>query len=238
MSDPIALKAYEKLAKSYSEAAERKAENGFIEHPAIRKQLGDVVGRVVLDAGCGPGILSKYLIENGASEVVGFDVSPSMIELAKERTSKRAKFFVADMRYPLSNLTDKYFDVIASSLAIDYIEDWSVTLSEFRRILKNGGRFVFSVQHPQGSYNWYKPKSAFGVQYVEALWKGFAAEPVIVPDYYRSFEDILNPLVEAGFSIRKLIETKPVDALKEFDPDKYDRYSKFPSFMVIEAESP
>jgi SAM-dependent methyltransferase len=238
MSDPIALKAYEKLAKSYSEIAESKAENGFIEHPAIRKQIGKVAGRVVLDAGCGPGILSKYLIESGASEVVGFDVSPSMIELAEERTNQKAQLFVADMRYPLSNLTDQYFDIVTSSLAIDYIEDWSVPLSEFRRILKNGGRFIFSVQHPLGAYNWYKPNSAFGVQYVEALWKGCTAEPIIVPDYYRSFEDILNPLVEAGFNIRNLVETKPVDALKEIDPDKYDRYSKFPTFMVIEAVSP
>ena len=238
MSDPIALKAYEKLAQSYSDIAEGKAENGYIEHPAIRKQLGDVRGKIVLDAGCGPGIMSKYLLESGVSEVVGFDVSPSMIKLAKDRTSQKGQLFVADMRYPLSNLTDKYFDVVTSSLAIDYIEDWRVPLSEFRRILKKGGRFIFSVQHPLGAYNWYKPNSAFGVQYVEALWKGFTSEPVIVPDYYRSFEDIVNPLIEAGFNLKNIVETKPINELKKIDPDKYDRYSKFPSFMVIEVGSP
>jgi len=57
---PIAFEAYEKLAEAYSRFAEGKAENGFIEHPAMRKQLGVVKGLKILDAGCGPGILASY----------------------------------------------------------------------------------------------------------------------------------------------------------------------------------
>lgn len=195
---PIALQAYESLAERYSQVAESKAENGYIEQPAIRNQIGNVDGLNVLDAGCGPGILSSYLLDKGAS-VTAFDISPKMIELAKVRTSHRSELYIADMAKPLPFIKDETFDLVVSSLAIDYVKDWNTPLSEFWRALKAGGRFVFTVQHPMGAYLWYNPPSAFGVHYVEATWRGFGGEPVVVPDYYRSFEEIVNPLIENKF---------------------------------------
>jgi 2-polyprenyl-6-hydroxyphenyl methylase/3-demethylubiquinone-9 3-methyltransferase len=97
----IAYDAYEKLAQAYSDVAEQKAENGFIEHPAMRAQLGSVRGLAVLDAGCGPGIMAGYLINSGARKVVGFDVSPSMIDLARTRTNGNAELHNADLRHRL-----------------------------------------------------------------------------------------------------------------------------------------
>ncbi|OFZ49421.1 MAG: hypothetical protein A2381_12455 [Bdellovibrionales bacterium RIFOXYB1_FULL_37_110] len=231
---PIALKAYEELAESYSKIAETKAENGYIEHPAIRKQLGKVQGLKILDAGCGPGILASYLVLQGA-KVTGFDISPKMIELARKRLGEKSEFFIADMARPLDFLKSDEFDIVASSLAIDYVKDWSTPLSEFYRVMKNNGRLVFTVQHPLGAYLWYKPQSAFGVQYVEATWRGFNEEPVIVPDYYRSFEEMINPLTKAGFVIKHIFDAKPIDALKEKDPIRFDKYSRIPTFMCIEA---
>jgi SAM-dependent methyltransferase len=37
---------------------------------------------------------------------------------------------------------------VVSALAMDYVEDWGAPLSEFRRVLKPGGKLVFSVEHP------------------------------------------------------------------------------------------
>lgn len=233
---PIALDAYEKLARAYSEIAESKAENGYNEHPAIRAQIGDVTQLKVLDAGCGPGFLTRDLLEKGASEVVGFDISPNMIEIAKERLGPGANLFVGDLAQPLTSLESDYFDLVVSSLAIDYVRDWSTPLAEFKRVLKTGGRLVFSVQHPQGSYEWFKPPSAFGVHYCEAVWKGFTDDPVVVPDYYRSIEEIISPLIEAGFRLCALKETKPAPELEAINPRKFHEGTKFPTFMVIDAE--
>ena len=232
---PIALQAYEALAERYSALAETKAENGYIEHPAMRGQLTDVAGLSVLDAGCGPGFLSSYLAAKGA-KVTGFDISPRMIELARERTAGAVRLFVADMAGEIPELGAAEFDVVASSLAIDYVRDWTVPLGTFRRALKPGGTLVFSVQHPLGAYLWYKPESAFGVQYVKAVWRGFGGEPVTVPDYYRSFEEMVNPLVAAGFSVKKVLDAKPIPALKEKSPELFARYSRTPTFMVIVAK--
>lgn len=234
---PIALEAYEKLAESFSRLAPSKAENAYIEQPAMRRAVGDVRGLKIFEAGCGPGILAEYLIHEGA-KVVAFDVSPKMIELAKERNPKNATFFVADGARPLP-LGVEYngqFDMVVASLAIDYIRDWSVPLSEFHRLLKPKGRFIFTIQHPLGSWNWYKPESAFGVQYVEASWKGFTDEPVTMPDYYRSFEEVINPLILAGFKILRVEDLKPIDALRTLDPYKFGKFSKLASFMCVVVE--
>ena len=231
---PIALAAYETLAERYSARAQEKVENGYIEHPAMRKQLGDVRGLDVLEAGCGPGFLAAHLIDSGAA-VTAFDVSPKMIELARRRIGERAALFVADMASPLATLHDGRFDLVVSSLAVDYVFDWTIPFSEFRRVLRPRGRLVFSVQHPMGAYSWYKPPSAFGVHYVEATWHGFGGEPVIVPDYYRSFEEILNPVLDAGFAVRRIVETKPIASLKEREPERFEKHNRVPTFLIVDA---
>lgn len=234
---PIALEAYEKLAESFSELAPKKAENAYIEQPAMRKAVGDVKGLKIFEMGCGPGILAEYLIHEGA-KVVGYDVSPKMIELAKARNPKNGTFFVADGANPLP-LGSEYngqFDMAVASLAIDYIKDWSIPLSEVHRLLKPKGKFIFTIQHPLGSWNWYKPECAFGVQLVESSWKAFTDEPVIVPDYYRSFEEIINPLITAGFKILRVEDLKPIDALRVLDPFKFGKYSKLATFMCVTVE--
>lgn len=147
MSDaenPIALDAYEKLAHGYSAIAQDKAENGYNEHPAMRSRIGDVSGLSVLDAGCGPGFLIEHLIAGGASSVAGFDISPTMVEIAQNRIGSQAEIFVGDLAAPVP-LKPSNFDLVVSSLAIDYVRDWSVPLQEFHRLLRSDGRLVFSV---------------------------------------------------------------------------------------------
>ena len=232
---PIALEAYEKIAERFSEKAPSKAENAYIEQPAMRRSVGEVRGLKIFEAGCGPGILAEYLVHEGA-KVVGFDVSPKMIELAKKRVPQNATFFVADMAKTLPIGQDGQFDMVVASLSIDYIENWTIPLSEFYRLLKPKGKFIFTIQHPIGSWNWYKPTSAFGVQYVEASWKDFNDEPVTMPDYYRSFEEVINPLITAGFRILKVEDLKPIDALRTLDPYKFGKYSKLATFMCVIVE--
>lgn len=231
--EPIALRAYSALADQFSALAPTKAENAFIEQPAMRAALADVRGLDVLDAGCGPGILLEYLVGQGVRSATGIDVTPRMLELARERAPE-AKLLLADLARPLP-FGDDAFDTIASSLSLDYVRDWTTPLMEFRRVLRPGGRLVFSVQHPTASLAWYRPDEAFGVHYVESEWRGFGGEAITVPDYYRSFDEIINPVVEAGFQITRLTETKPIAALRDAQPAAYDKYSRRPTFMVIEA---
>jgi len=80
--EPVAREAYEKLADSYAARAPTKPHNAYYERPATLSLLGEVAGKRVLDAGCGPGIYAEELVARGA-EVVGFDASGRMVELAR-----------------------------------------------------------------------------------------------------------------------------------------------------------
>ena len=54
------------------------------DRPAMLALAGDVSGRTVLDAACGPGLYVEQLVRRGA-KVIGFDQSPALVELARQR---------------------------------------------------------------------------------------------------------------------------------------------------------
>ena len=145
--EPVSREAYEKLADAYSARAPTKPHNAYYERPATLSLLGDVRGKRVLDAGCGPGIYAEELVVRGA-EVVGFDASGRMVDLARERLRGRAEVSRANLEEPLMWLEDASFDLVVSALAMDYVENWHGPLSEFYRVLRPAGKLVFSVEHP------------------------------------------------------------------------------------------
>ena len=115
---PIALEAYETLAEQYAALVDSKAENAYCERPATLSLLPDVRGKRVLDAGCGPGSYSEWLVIHGAI-VVSLDISPKMVELARQRLGTRAEIHQADLSKPLSFLRDGQFEVILCPLVLD-----------------------------------------------------------------------------------------------------------------------
>ena len=100
---PIALDAYETLAERYAALVDSKPENAYCERPATLSLLPDVGGKRVLDAGCGPGSYSDWLVARGA-EVVAIDVSPKMVQLARRRVGLQVDVRLADLRKPLDFL--------------------------------------------------------------------------------------------------------------------------------------
>lgn len=80
--DPVSREAYDKLANSYSDRAPTKPHNAYYERPVTLSLLGDIRGRRVLDAACGPGIYAELLADSGA-EVIGFDASEKIVTLAR-----------------------------------------------------------------------------------------------------------------------------------------------------------
>ena len=98
MSDPRAgtlVTGYASIAKAYraelsGELAGKPLDRGFLDAFAEQTRGGRV-----LDIGCGPGHVAAYLAERGA-DVEGLDLSPAMIEQARESHPNLA-FAVADM---------------------------------------------------------------------------------------------------------------------------------------------
>jgi 2-polyprenyl-3-methyl-5-hydroxy-6-metoxy-1,4-benzoquinol methylase len=83
------------MSGPYSKVNAEGAANAYYERPATIALLGEVTGRRVLEAGCGPGSLTRWLADQGAV-VTAMDVSAEMVRLARERTGGRAEILLAD----------------------------------------------------------------------------------------------------------------------------------------------
>jgi SAM-dependent methyltransferase len=219
---PIALDAYEALAEAYAERIETKPHNAYYERPATLSLLPDVRGKSVLDAGCGPGVYAEWLIDNGA-EVVALDVSEKMVSLAKLRLGGRAVVLQADLDKPLPFPQDVgLFDLVLCPLVLAYLKDLRRAFGEFYRVLRRPGSLVFSVDHPFSEYLYSKCQNYFETELVGGEWGGFGLK-VYVPCLRRPLSALLNPLIEAGFAIDRILEPQPIEEFKRADPKEYEK---------------
>lgn len=230
---PMALEAFEALADEFAALAETKAHNAYYERPATLSMLPDVTGLRVLDAGCGPGFYAEWLLDRGA-DVVAVDVSDRMVAIAKERLGSRGDVVRADLDAPLDFLDDASFDLVVAPLVLDYVRDWRRLFREFRRVLRSEGLLVFSVEHPFSDFSHRHMRNYFDTEVVECTWRGFGT-PVPVKSLRRPIGALMNELVEAGFTIDRLLEPRPTDAFREADPEDYDKLMRRPGFLCVRA---
>ena len=95
----------------------------------------------VLEAGCGTGIFTEKLSKTGAA-ITALDISPDLLNLAKNRIKTENVFFVLG---DLENLefADNSFDAVVGVSILHHI-NLDTALKEIKRVLKNGGKIVFS----------------------------------------------------------------------------------------------
>jgi SAM-dependent methyltransferase len=229
--EPTPADAYDELADSYAEDVRSNAYDAHLEFPATSSLIPDVDGKRVLDAGCGTGVYTEYLVERGA-EVVGVDVSGEMLAHAADRVGDRAELREADLGEPLDFATDS-FDGVVSALALGYVEDWESTFAEFARVLRSGGFLVFSTGHPMNQFppegDEAEAENYFEVERLTKEWD------VPVPYYRRPLSAVVGPLLDNGFRLERLVEPQPTEAFRERRPERYEKESRHPVFLCVEA---
>ncbi len=120
--------------------------------PATQQLLELRPGERVLDAGCGNGLYARRLAALGV-DVVAFDFSAELIERARARTTEHAErieYRVLDATDEAALLTlgERQFDAAICQMALFDIADIQPLMRALVRLLRPGGRFVFSVIHP------------------------------------------------------------------------------------------
>jgi SAM-dependent methyltransferase len=110
----------------------------------IRPDGFDVRGcKQILDAGCGNGRYSRFLLRRADADAVltGFDLSPRMLDRARRRLhSDRVSHAVADLtRLPYA---DGHFDAIVCGWVLEHLPDPRPGLRELARVLRPGGKLL------------------------------------------------------------------------------------------------
>ena len=98
----------------------------------------------ILELGCGPGNITKYLLSNYPQfEIVGVDIAPNMIAIAKEHNPK-ATFIEMDIRYIYT--IHSTFDAIIGGFCLPYLshEDGIQFLKNSYNLLNENGLFYLS----------------------------------------------------------------------------------------------
>ena len=125
--------------------ASRWSATDYARNAAFVPQLGDPVlkllnpqpGELILDVGCGDGVLTARIQAAGA-RVIGLDASPEMVEAARARGIDA---FVADAEgMELERFGQ--FDAVFSNAALHWMLDPDAVASGIFAALKGGGRFV------------------------------------------------------------------------------------------------
>ncbi|MCS7106455.1 MAG: class I SAM-dependent methyltransferase, partial [Candidatus Aenigmarchaeota archaeon] len=191
-----ARKIYDKYGK-YFIALEEKNEDRINVSRIVISLLGEVKGKKILDAGCGGGKDCLLMARKGA-KVVGIDISPRMIEIARQRCNSQVEFYVRDMQN--TDFLEGEFDVIVSLFSLMYKKNLSLVFKEFRRILKKGGELILAVPHPIWKMMRYTKNYFFRGKRYELHGK------MKLFNYYRTTEDYINTLVSSGFVLKEVKE--------------------------------
>jgi SAM-dependent methyltransferase len=130
---------YQRITETIADLQERAVE-------ALDAQPGDKW----LDLACGTGATSERACAAGAT-VTGLDLSPVLIETAKERAEELGfpiDYVVGDVERLAFD--DGSFDKVSSTCGVMFAPDHQATASEIARVTKPGGRLALVNWTPTG----------------------------------------------------------------------------------------
>lgn len=228
----------------YSRARENPvAMNYKVEQPGIRALLPDVAGASALDLGCGAGDFARWMIEQGATSVLGIEPSKNMLDVARKKSSPEIEYrqsFVEELELPGS-----VFDLVVSSLMFHYVKDLDPVVRKIKQWIKPGGTLVFSIEHPITTAilgkrpGWLKDENdeRIGWEVTDYSSEGERVARWIVEGvvkYHRTMETTLNMLVESGFRIDRISEAHATPEGEALDPGLLEERMR-PPFLFVRA---
>lgn len=209
----------------------------------LQKMLPSFAGKRVLDLGCGFGWHCRYAIEHGAKAVTGIDISERMLEKAQEITESP---LVEYIKMPIEDIdySSNSFDVVISSLAFHYVENFNDICKKVSNCITTGGDFVFSVEHPiftaYGTQDWHYDQQGNRLHwpvdryFAEGTRKAnFLGEEVI--KYHKTLTTYINSLIMSGFEVTGFIEPEPEQSMLK-DNSEMENELRRPMMLLISAK--
>lgn len=185
--------------------------------------LGEPAGQRILEIGAGSGQCSRWLRTRGAT-VVASDLSAGMI-----RTGRRVNQGLSpEARVPLVQcdgrrlpFADEVFDTVFTAYGVvPFVADSDAVMAEASRVLRPGGRFVFSTTHPM---RWAFPDDP-GPGGLTVRQSYFDRTPYVEQDsagratyveHHRTLGDRVREITAAGLVLVDLVEPEWPDGHEE-----------------------
>jgi len=262
MDSELIKKQWNEAAKSWVRFV-REGKNYYSEYlngPALKRMMGKVEGKKVLDIACGEGCFSRFFATIGA-KVTGIDISNSLVNEALEEEKRHplgVEYFVADAAN-LSMLESNSFDFAFCCMALMDMQNYDGAISEASRILKMGGRFVAVIEHPcfvrsrvldgKTVCDWKKHTGEGGSEEYVYYWisdyftrHSYASEwqhsrlqsSFVTTGFHRTLSDYVNAMTKSGLVITRFDEPQPLEqGVRLHSPMK--KHYRIPHSIAIEA---
>ncbi len=222
--------------------------------PATDRLLALRSGETVLDIACGNGASSRKMAQLGA-KVVAFDFSERFLDRAKARTTEhpdRIDYRLVDATHEadLLALGRRRFDAAVCTMALMDMTTIEPLMSALSRLLKPGGRFVFSVLHPcfnnsagctmvaekedKGGelVTAYSVKVSRYIRESTAKGVGIVGQPAPQNYFHRPLSLLFTSFFSAGFVLDGLEEPAFGEASEATRPLGWANYKEIPPVLV------
>jgi len=243
-------KEYEQIADTYDTSFRISAYRTDVEQHSTLQIVGDVQGLQVLDVACGTGHYSRIMRKLGAARVVGVDLSPDMVRVARQTEEQEP---LGNIEYHAQDAGDMetlgQFDLAVAVYLFHYatsLEHLQGMCHSVARNLRPGGRFVTFVLNPglctaEGYYRKYlvdifaradmHDGDAYSFMFrVEDGW----TSPLTV--YYWSWNAVEGALQQAGFgAIQRKNPSVSASELERSEPDFWKDYLDCPHCVFLDA---
>lgn len=206
-----------KVAKSYDQLVGETGDKAhrLVINPIVLDFLGDLKGKIVLDAGCGNGYWSRRLAKT-AKKVVGIDFTEELIGIAN------SKPLGPNLEFKQGNLkklefSDGDFDIVLGNMVLMDVDDLDKVIGELARVLKPKGVLVASIIHPcfENPPNTTTLKDKKGRK-IGRLVKHYFKTGLVVDNEYQHYHylmsDYLNAFAKHGLSLEKTVEPNGTDS--------------------------
>jgi SAM-dependent methyltransferase len=233
--DPVFFAGYKALRQNDTGL------NGAVEVPALWRLLPPLVGKSVLDFGCGFGHFARQARAAGATRVTALDVSRNMLDEAARLTADPAITYIhcsIEEYVPEPNS----IDLVASSLSLHYVANYPAVATRVFDALRAKGWFVFSVEHPICTANpagWIRDGAGQALHwpldnYQQEGWRDTTWFVEGVKKYHRTVASYVNGLTGAGFRIEHLVEPMPTAEALAVRP-ALTTETRRPAFLLLAA---
>jgi len=219
--------------------------------PGVLRLLNLKSGQKVLDVACGQGFFSREFQKTGA-KVVGVDISPELVEIAKKNSSSEIEYHVSSADLLLF-LKDASCDAVSVVLAVQNMENIAAVFRECKRVLRSEGKLVVVLNHPvlrvprRSSWEFDEEKQVQFRRldgYLSESKEEIEMHPgkkdgVKTISFHRPLQVYVKNLANAGFVITRLEEWTSHKQSEEGPRKKAEDKSRkeFPLFLALECAS-